>query len=90
MTDKPIKYVLNTRQHGDHSGVNAKMLAMNAEVISHRDSWARPDFRPRRHSQILDRISGCAGSHPRDGAFGSKQGPDLAIQQVDAMIGELK
>ncbi len=36
VTDKPIKYVLNTHQHDDHSGGNAKMLAMNAEVISHR------------------------------------------------------
>ncbi len=38
VTDKPIKYVLNTHQHDDHSGGNAKMLAMNAEVISHRNA----------------------------------------------------
>ena len=40
VTDQPIKYVLNTHQHDDHSGGNAKMLAMNAEVISHRDARA--------------------------------------------------
>ena len=40
VTDKPIKYVLNTHQHDDHSGGNAKMLAMNAEVISHRNARA--------------------------------------------------
>jgi len=40
VTDKPIKYVLNTHQHDDHSGGNAKMLAMNAEVISHRSARA--------------------------------------------------
>jgi glyoxylase-like metal-dependent hydrolase (beta-lactamase superfamily II) len=40
VTDKPIKYVLNTHQHDDHSGGNAKMLAMNADVISHRAARA--------------------------------------------------
>jgi cyclase len=40
ITDQPIKYVLNTHQHDDHSGGNAKMLAMNAEVISHRNARA--------------------------------------------------
>jgi glyoxylase-like metal-dependent hydrolase (beta-lactamase superfamily II) len=40
VTDKPIKYVLNTHQHDDHSGGNAKMLAMNAEVISQRNARA--------------------------------------------------
>ena len=40
LTDKPIKYVLNTHQHDDHAGGNAKMLAMNAEVISHRNARA--------------------------------------------------
>ena len=40
VTDKPIKYVLNTHQHEDHSGGNAKMLALNAEVISHRNARA--------------------------------------------------
>jgi cyclase len=40
VTDRPIKYVLNTHQHDDHAGGNAKMLAMNAEVISHRNARA--------------------------------------------------
>jgi cyclase len=40
ITDRPIKYVLNTHQHADHSGGNAKMLAMNAEVISHKNARA--------------------------------------------------
>jgi cyclase len=40
VTDQPIKYVLNTHQHDDHSGGNAKMLAMKAEVISHRNARA--------------------------------------------------
>ncbi len=44
VTDKPIKYVLNTHQHDDHSGGNAKMLAMNAEVISHRNARANMEL----------------------------------------------
>lgn len=40
VTDKPIKYILNSHQHEDHAGGNAKMLAMNAEVISHRNARA--------------------------------------------------
>jgi glyoxylase-like metal-dependent hydrolase (beta-lactamase superfamily II) len=37
ITDKPVKYVLNTHQHGDHTGGNAKMLA-TAEIIAHRNA----------------------------------------------------
>ena len=36
VTDKPLKYVLNTHQHDDHAGGNDKMLPM-AEVIAHRN-----------------------------------------------------
>ncbi len=34
VTNQPIKYVLNTHHHGDHTGSNAKFLP-TAEVISH-------------------------------------------------------
>lgn len=34
VSDKPIKYVLNTHQHDDHAGGNAKMLGI-ANVIAH-------------------------------------------------------
>jgi len=34
VTDKPIKYVVNTHHHSDHTGGNAKMLAMNAVIIA--------------------------------------------------------
>ncbi|HTR35509.1 MAG TPA: MBL fold metallo-hydrolase [Bryobacteraceae bacterium] len=40
LTDKPIKYVLNSHQHDDHAGGNARMLGINAEVISHRNARA--------------------------------------------------
>jgi glyoxylase-like metal-dependent hydrolase (beta-lactamase superfamily II) len=38
VTDKPVKYVLNTHQHGDHTGGNAKMLAAAVEVLAHRNA----------------------------------------------------
>jgi glyoxylase-like metal-dependent hydrolase (beta-lactamase superfamily II) len=36
VTDQPIVYVLNTHQHDDHAGGNAKMLGL-ANVIAHRN-----------------------------------------------------
>lgn len=44
VTDKPIKYVLNTHQHDDHSGGNARMLAMGVEVIAHRNARANMEL----------------------------------------------
>jgi cyclase len=37
LTDKPVKYVLNSHQHDDHAGGNAKMLLANAEVIAQKN-----------------------------------------------------
>jgi glyoxylase-like metal-dependent hydrolase (beta-lactamase superfamily II) len=34
ISNQPVKYILSTHYHEDHSGGNAKMLAMNAEIIS--------------------------------------------------------
>jgi len=39
VTDKPIKYVINTHQHDDHAGGDLKMLPI-AEVIAHRNARA--------------------------------------------------
>jgi glyoxylase-like metal-dependent hydrolase (beta-lactamase superfamily II) len=36
ITDKPLRYVLNTHQHDDHAGGDAKMLRI-AEVIAHKN-----------------------------------------------------
>jgi cyclase len=37
VTDLPVRYVLNTHHHGDHSGSNAQFLPL-AEVIAHRNA----------------------------------------------------
>ncbi|HET9271728.1 MAG TPA: MBL fold metallo-hydrolase [Vicinamibacterales bacterium] len=36
VTDKPLRYVLNTHQHDDHAGGDLKMLPL-AEVIAHKN-----------------------------------------------------
>ncbi|MBS1857606.1 MAG: MBL fold metallo-hydrolase [Acidobacteria bacterium] len=40
ISDKPIRYVLNTHQHGDHTGGNEAMLASGAEVIIQKQARA--------------------------------------------------
>jgi len=41
ISDKPIKYILNTHQHGDHTGGNAFMLTNTpAEILIHKNARA--------------------------------------------------
>jgi len=40
VTSQPVKYVINTHHHGDHSGGNVKMLAMGGvQVIAAETAW---------------------------------------------------
>ncbi|MGH9239383.1 MAG: MBL fold metallo-hydrolase [Vicinamibacterales bacterium] len=39
ITDRPLRYVINTHQHDDHAGGDFKMLPI-AEVIAHRNVYA--------------------------------------------------
>ena len=39
VTDRPLRYVINTHQHDDHAGGDLKMLPI-AEVIAHRNVYA--------------------------------------------------
>src|SRR5512139_1211230 len=34
ITNQPVKYVINTHHHGDHSGSNAKLQALGAQVVT--------------------------------------------------------
>ncbi len=40
VTDKPVKYLINTHHHGDHSGGNAKMLGLGVEILLHKNARA--------------------------------------------------
>jgi len=38
VTSQPIKYLFNTHHHGDHTGGNEKMMALNVDIIAHRNA----------------------------------------------------
>ena len=40
ISDKPVKYVLNTHHHGDHTGGNAKLMESPVEIIAHKNARA--------------------------------------------------
>jgi len=40
LTDKPVRYVLNTHHHGDHSGGTAALQAEGVEVVAHENARA--------------------------------------------------
>jgi cyclase len=40
LTDKPVKYLINTHHHGDHTGGNAKMLTAGIDILLHKNARA--------------------------------------------------
>jgi glyoxylase-like metal-dependent hydrolase (beta-lactamase superfamily II) len=38
VTSKPVRYVINTHHHGDHSGGNAKMQKMDVQIVASREA----------------------------------------------------
>jgi glyoxylase-like metal-dependent hydrolase (beta-lactamase superfamily II) len=38
-TNQPVRYVINTHHHGDHSGSNAKFQAMNVDIVANERAW---------------------------------------------------
>ncbi|MBI1356502.1 MAG: MBL fold metallo-hydrolase [Acidobacteria bacterium] len=40
LSDKPIRFDLNTHHHGDHTGGNEQMLSQGTEVIAHENARA--------------------------------------------------
>jgi glyoxylase-like metal-dependent hydrolase (beta-lactamase superfamily II) len=40
VTDKPVKYVISTHHHGDHTGGNVRFLGASAQIIGHKNARA--------------------------------------------------
>ncbi len=41
LTDQPIRYVINTHYHGDHTGANAEMKQVGATIVAHDNVRSR-------------------------------------------------
>jgi glyoxylase-like metal-dependent hydrolase (beta-lactamase superfamily II) len=39
LTSQPVRYVINTHHHGDHTGGNARFRAMHVPVVANEKAW---------------------------------------------------
>ena len=77
VTDQPVKYILSTHYHADHSGGNAKFLS-TAEIISTANARANivntsPVERPAQHG------GGARHVHRRDRGVSGRKGSPRAL-----------
>jgi len=80
ITDKPVRYILSTHYHEDHSGGNSKFLPDGAEVIStanarkniveHVQSNASPGMMPARVTFTVETAVWLGGKEARAHFFG--------------------
>ena len=52
LSDKPIKIVVNTHFHGDHTGGNANMHKLGATIIAHDNVRERLEKQPQRDGKL--------------------------------------
>ena len=93
ISDKPIRYVVNTHVHGDHTAGNEAMAKLGAVIISH-DNYAKADARAAsggaaridlfgQHDAALQRRRDLYLS-PGAGAYGRRFNHLLSPRQRDA------
>src|SRR5215472_1651421 len=79
VTDKPIKYILSTHYHADHSGGNAKFLSTaeiistanaRANIVAHKQSNAPPGVMPARITFTTEVAVSLGGKEVRARYFG--------------------
>ncbi|MEH6470314.1 MAG: MBL fold metallo-hydrolase, partial [Halopseudomonas sp.] len=86
VTDKPIRYALNTHFHSDHSFGNADFAAAGATVISHKMADA---YMKKWSQKILDK--GWSGLTKEQSAGTSIAYPDLLFQDsIELDLGGIK